>query len=296
MKRLVEHGCQDITGDLNLGGCSPHMVASGGFGNVYLAKSWDGVKLAVKCLSNLRYLDSSDNSSKLLKHTAREIYAWSKFNHPGVLPLRGIALFRGQIAMVSEWVPNGTLASYLRKGPSFDKIQLCIQAAEALEYMHARGIVHGDIKTANVLMSNDNAPLFMDFGSALVTHNPSVVFSTTSSFGFTFRYAPPEVLKNHPRSTFEADVYMFGMMVFEVLAGKVPFAGMETIAVLYAVGVKKEIPERPDISSLFRNKTLEDGLWDLLTHCWNYEPKERPSASELKKRRLNNDSELNVAA
>ncbi|KAG8717393.1 hypothetical protein FRC09_014353 [Ceratobasidium sp. 395] len=70
----------------------------------------------------------------------------------------------------------------------------------------------------------------------------------------------------------------------EVLAGEVPFAGMETIAVLYAVGVKKEVPKRPDLSSLFRNKTLEDELWDLLTHCWNYEPTGRPSASELKKR------------
>ncbi|KAG8789800.1 hypothetical protein FRC12_013180 [Ceratobasidium sp. 428] len=283
MKCLVEHGCQDITDELNSSSSSHDPIAWGGLGNVYLVELQDGTKAAVKCLSNLRHLDVSDESSKTLKRTAREIYAWSKCDHPGVLPLLGIGLFRGQVAMVSEWMTNGTLHSYLRKRLPFDQIQLCVRAAEALEYMHTQGIVHGDIKTANILMSDNNTPLFVDFGNAIVMHEPSVAFTTTTSLGITLRYTPPEILTGDTRYTREADVYTFGMMVFEIVTGHIPFPSTPSIAITYAITVKKLIPERPDLSSVIQDKALGDEFWSLLTRCWAYKPNERPSASELRK-------------
>ncbi|KAG8717006.1 hypothetical protein FRC09_014897 [Ceratobasidium sp. 395] len=67
MRHLVEHGCQDLTDDLEVGSSSGHPVARGGLGNIYHVELQDGTKVAVKCLSNLRHIDASDKTSKILK-------------------------------------------------------------------------------------------------------------------------------------------------------------------------------------------------------------------------------------
>ncbi|KAG8706658.1 hypothetical protein FRC08_000921, partial [Ceratobasidium sp. 394] len=211
---LVEHGCQDITGELDPSSISSDPIASGGSSNIYLCKLRDGTEVAVKYLFNLRSLDASNKSFKLLKHTACEIYAWSKCHHPGILPLLGMARFRGQVAVVTQWMENGTLSSFLCKHPSVDRVQLCVQLAEALEYMHTRRIVHGDIKAANILMSKDNTPLFADFGNALLTHGATLEFTATTSLGITPQYTAPEILKGDSRYSTEADIYAFGMLIF----------------------------------------------------------------------------------
>ncbi|KAG9084355.1 hypothetical protein FRC06_004113, partial [Ceratobasidium sp. 370] len=280
---LVEHGCQDITGKLDPSSISGDPIAYGGTSNIYLAKLRDGTEVAVKCLFNLRNLEASNEGFKILKRTACEIYTWSKCDHPGILRLQGMALFRGQVAVVTEWMKQGTPSSFLRKQPSFNRIQLCVQLAEALEYMHTRGIVHGDIKAANVLMSDDNTPLFTDFGNALLMHGATLQFTKTTSLGITHRYTAPEILKGDSRYSTKADIYAFAMLVLEIVTGRAPFADKSAIAIVYTVTIKRKIPGRQNLSSLFHNKTLEDELWRLLTSCWAYKPNNRPSAPRLRK-------------
>ncbi|KAG8717007.1 hypothetical protein FRC09_014898 [Ceratobasidium sp. 395] len=283
MKCLVEHGCQDITNDLDLGSASSEPIAWGGVGKIYFAKLRSGTEVAIKCLFNLGHVDKSEKNSTLLKHTAREIYTWSKCDHPGVVRMRGIALFRGQVAMVSEWMRNGSLRGFIREHPSFDRIQLCVQLAETLEYIHARKIVHGDIKPDNVLMSDDHTPLFTDFGNAFLMYEASLQFSSTT-FGTTARYAAPEVLSEaSDKPSTETDIYSFGMTVLEVVTGEVPFANYrKPISLFMAVGVRGEIPKRPDLSLIFSEKALEDEFWGLITRCWDSKPNNRPSSSELR--------------
>ncbi|KAG8785434.1 hypothetical protein FRC12_017584 [Ceratobasidium sp. 428] len=184
--------------------------------------------------------------------------------------------------MVSEWMPNGSLRSFMRKHSLFDRIQLCVQLVGTLEYLHARKIVHGDIKPDNVLMSNNHAPLFTDFGNAFLVYEASLQFLSTT-FGTTFRYAAPEVLIGvSDKPSTEADIYSFGMTVLEVVTGEVPFANYKPAQICIAVGVKGETPERPDLSLLIPKKALEDELWGLLTSCWDSKPNHRPSSSELR--------------
>ncbi|KAG9078980.1 hypothetical protein FRC06_008018, partial [Ceratobasidium sp. 370] len=227
MHCLVEHGCQDITGELDPSSVSGDPIAYGGTSNIYHAKLRDGTEVAVKCLFNLRNLEASSEGVKILKY---------------------------------------------------------VQLAEALEYMHTRGIVHGDIKAANVLMSNDNTPLFTDFGNALLMHGATLQFTKTTSLGITHRYTAPEILKGDSRYSTKADIYAFAMLVLEIVTGRAPFADKSAIAIVYTVTIKREIPGRPNLSSLFHNKTLEDELWRLLTTCWAYKPNNRPSAPRLRKR------------
>ncbi|KAG8764063.1 hypothetical protein FRC12_008299 [Ceratobasidium sp. 428] len=296
IQHLVNHGCSEITKDLDLDSCSHQLIARGGFGEVYSGKLHNGTEVAIKCLRNLQSLDRSDGSSKVLKHTAQEIYAWAKCEHPGILKFRGISRFRDQVAMVSEWMPNGSLSNYLRNEPSIDRVQLCVRLSGALEYMHRERIVHGDIKPANVLMSNNNTPLFTDFGSALLEYEASLQFTPTTTLETTLRYTAPELLnESSSKNTFKADIYAFGMMMLEIMTGQVPFPDKRPAAVCLAAA-RGEMPKRPDLSSIIPEKTLEDELWKLLTCCWAFEPNSRPSAPQLRKKlesiwnRLNSDT------
>ncbi|KAG9124773.1 hypothetical protein FRC07_010282 [Ceratobasidium sp. 392] len=282
MQHLVEHGCQDVTQEIEVNNiCVP--IAHGGSSDIYQLKLRDGTEVAVKCLRRLQDFNSSGENCKIFKRTARETYTWSKCDHPNILRIRGMALFQGQVAVVSPWMKNGTLSKFLRTHSSADRIQLCVQLAGALEYMHDSEVVHGDIKADNVVVSSDNIPLFTDFGNTFLAYEATLQFTATTSLGITPRYTAPEILKGDSRYSTEADIYAFGMMVLEIVTGQTPFAKKPLATVIYAVTVKKEIPDRPDLSALLDNKSLENELWRLLTCCWAYKPSGRPSATLLRK-------------
>ncbi|QRV98040.1 Ephrin type-A receptor 4 [Ceratobasidium sp. AG-Ba] len=272
---LIERGCLDITDKLEVSQINNRPVAWGGFGAIYRSRLQDGTLVAVKYLK----LDDADvsNGCKTLKRTAREIYAWSKCSHPGILPLYGIARIGENLAMVSPWMKRGSLRSFLRTNPSFDRFRLCLQLASALEYMHSHEIVHGDIKPDNIVVSDDNTLMFTDFGNSILGYSSTLQFTATSS-PVTLRYTAPEILTGNTMHTKEGDVYAFGMTLFETLTGEVPFANKSSIATVYPV-INGQIPNRKDF--LLKNKTMGDQLWDLLTKCWAYDPKARPSATEL---------------
>ncbi|CAE6538083.1 unnamed protein product [Rhizoctonia solani] len=94
-----------------------------------------------------------ENRKKLLKNAAKELYHWSKLRHPNTLPLMGLALFRGYISMISEWMDHGSLTDYLRKYPDVDRIALCVGICDGLCYIHEGDMVHGDLKGAPELFS-----------------------------------------------------------------------------------------------------------------------------------------------
>ncbi|CAE6440277.1 unnamed protein product, partial [Rhizoctonia solani] len=105
---LIQHGCNDITGSLELHCCHTLPLARGGLGAVYLGALKDGRPVAIKCveLFNGHDINVSEHG-KCLKRAAREIYTWSHCNHRGVLPMLGFAHFRGQIALVTPWMKAG---------------------------------------------------------------------------------------------------------------------------------------------------------------------------------------------
>ncbi|QRV98041.1 Ephrin type-A receptor 4 [Ceratobasidium sp. AG-Ba] len=275
IQHLIEHGCRDITDKLEVSRISHHPTAWGGFGTVYRSRLQNGTLVACKYLRS----DNTDVSDgcKTLKRTAREVYAWSKCNHPGILPLYGIARIDEHLAIVSPWMKHGSLSSFLRRNSSFNRFQLCLQLASALEYMHSHEIVHGDIKPDNIVVSDDGTLMFTDFGNAMLGYNVTLQFTATSS-PVTLRYTAPEILMGDSTHTKEGDVYASGMALFEMLTGEVPFANKSNIATVYPV-INGQIPDRKDF--LLQNKTIGDQLWDLLTKCWAYDPKARPSATEL---------------
>ncbi|QRV81203.1 nephrocystin-3 protein [Ceratobasidium sp. AG-Ba] len=278
--RLCSHGCLDITDQLNASTGSDIAISTGGSGNVYKVELKDGTLVAVKTMRIM--VGSSHEDEDQLMEVARELHTWSKCSHPNVLKLRGLAIFRDQIGMVSSWMHHGDLPTFLsRSPPQIDRYQLSSQICEGLVHLHDRGIVHGDLKGLNVLISNSGIPMLTDFGNSLLRNRTLEFTGTAPKNKITSRWAAPELLSGLSVYSREADVYALGMQLQETITGRVPYCDKAEEAIYHVVVVKREIPSQPE--SISSNNEYGDMLWGLLKSCWLYEPIKRPSAEAVAK-------------
>ncbi|KAG8698585.1 hypothetical protein FRC09_007160, partial [Ceratobasidium sp. 395] len=216
---------------------------------------------------------------------ARELYTWSKCRHPNVQQLLGLVMFRDQIGMIAAWESKGDMLRYLRRNPDADRckmlhmqhLQQSIQIVEGLSYLHRLGVIHGDLKGANVLISEDGSPRLADFGNA-AAQEFSLRFTQSTTGGLSPRWAAPELFKD-TKCNASADIYALGM---EALTGNIPFPEKPEHQVMYGVTVERLQPKRPEAYIPTDSKD-GDNMWSLLQQCWQYEPEKRPSAAEVQK-------------
>ncbi|KAH7334695.1 kinase-like protein [Rhizoctonia solani] len=190
---------------------------------------------------------------------------------------------------------NGSLTQHLKRNNSRGRLQFCIDLAGTVQYLHRNGIVHGDIKTDNVILSNSGDVQLVDFGSATLINYLTLHFTRTSSqLAWTVRFAAPEILlETRETHTPESDVYSLGMTILQILAGELPYARMSDVAVLVNV-IKESLPPRPTVGTIHRDRCTEDKLWELLLRCWNYNPELRPTAMEVKEALINIERESGI--
>ncbi|KAG8706811.1 hypothetical protein FRC08_000851 [Ceratobasidium sp. 394] len=275
---LGQHGCCDLSHQLDLASCTARPISRGGFSDVYFGKLNDGTPVAIKTIFILS--DAHDQERKHLKRTARELHTWSKCKHANIVELLGLAEFRGQIAMVSLWVENGDLRTYISRCPSVDRFELCIQIADGLAYLHSIGIIHGDLKGPNVLISKAGTASLIDFGNAVLGESTLQFTQTATNNGMTPRWTAPEIFAGAKHDA-ASDVYSLGMTILEAFTGKVPYTGKTDPAVISAVVNDKKVPDRPQ--EIPANFAWGDMLWNLLINCWCYAPSERPAARDVYK-------------
>ncbi|CAE6450696.1 unnamed protein product [Rhizoctonia solani] len=279
LTRLGRHGCQDITNQLDLLKFSQAAVSTGGFGDVYHGALQDGTRVGVKCLRLLVGVDD-DSVKNQLKRAARELYVWSKCKHPNILELFGVARYDNRVAMVSPWMVNGNLPWYLTRYPDADRLHLCAQIADATSFLRDNGVVHGDIKGANILISQDHIPKLTDFGSSAINKCTLEFTSTTGSPQMTLRWTAPEIFLGETKHTFEGDVYALGMTILEAFTGSAPYNGLLDVAVMRSL-MQRVHPVRPEKQLPIGNQSA-DLLWTLMTHCWDSEPNKRPFALDVR--------------
>ncbi|CAE6461572.1 unnamed protein product [Rhizoctonia solani] len=264
------------------------IVSGGGFGDIWKGQLYNGNKVAIKAwrtnaLGNCDY--------KTTKRAARELYCWSKMDHPNIHRLQGVIMLRGQyLGMVSEWMDNGNLHEYLRKYPDAGRFKLCVDIALGLEYMHSTNTVHGDLKAANVLVSSDGVARLSDFDFSVMSEMTSLVFSESSnSRSGSLRWTAPELLlveEARPRTT-QSDVYALGMTMLEIFTEDVPYPDRRTdFAVLRAV--ERGTPPTRPIDRLGDDQK-GNMMWDLLVQCWNREPGNRLSSRQVVKTLVSDD-------
>ncbi|CAE6522169.1 unnamed protein product [Rhizoctonia solani] len=275
---LGNHSCPDITQGLDLEKCSTLPVRGGGFGDVYEGLLISGQKVAIK--SARIFVSSREGFAQTTKSLARELYSWSKCKHPNVLELYGLAYFNNQIATVSPWMDNGTLPQYINQHAQSDVRNLCYQISGSVAYLHGMGVVHGDIKGANVLIADDGTPKLADFGNTILRAYSLRFTGTLDEASFSVRWTAPELLSGATNVSIEADIYALGMTILEAFTGEVPFSDKSESAVLGDVMLRRKIPTRRE-AYFPSDDAQKETLWRLLERCWDSRPRERPSAKDV---------------
>ncbi|CUA71653.1 hypothetical protein RSOLAG22IIIB_04698 [Rhizoctonia solani] len=178
---------------------------------------------------------------------------------------------------------NGSLFDHLVRKDSCNKFKFCIDLVETVEYLHGKGIIHGDIKGDNILISDNREVQLTDFGSATLTEYHTLLFTWTSpQFACSVRFTAPEILdESSKKHTIKSDIYALGMTILQILTGKLPYADDSDMRVLANV-FRKVPPPRPRFDCIVGSEYIKAKLWRLLLRCWKHNPNSRPTATQVK--------------
>jgi serine/threonine protein kinase len=163
----------------------------------------------------------------------REALAAARLNHPSILHVYDAGMAHGVYYIVMDYAPGGTLKELIRQGPMSAERAASFVApiAEALDYAHRQGLVHRDVKPTNILLTEDGRPLLTDFGIAKALYEHSQLTQSGTSIG-TPDYMAPEQIRGEPVDG-RTDIYALGIVLYEMLAGHVPFRAKTAAALLY---------------------------------------------------------------
>jgi serine/threonine-protein kinase len=204
----------------------------------------------------------------------RERSVLLRLTHPNIVRVRDLVVEGDLLALVMDLVEGPDLHRYLRENGPFTPVAaalLTAQIADALAASHADGVVHRDLKPANVLLQQYDGrmhPLLTDFGIARLADSPGL--TRTQEFVGTPAYVAPESAEGRPQTS-AVDIYGAGILLYELVTGRPPFAGSSALEVLHQ-HLNSE-PRRPS--------TIPDPLWTVIERCLSKNPDERPSATSL---------------
>ncbi|EIN03641.1 kinase-like protein [Punctularia strigosozonata HHB-11173 SS5] len=213
----------------------------------------------------------------------QEAVYWKRLVHPHIVPFLGVDPQR-PACIVSAWMDHGDVMTYISRYPSADRRQLVLDMAHGLEYMHKGNLIHGDIKSGNLLVDGSGRARLSDFGlatTALSTTSIALTAGSSANWG-TVLYMAPELLDLSVKSktlTKESDVYAFGMTAWEIFEGTQPFPDIQNIYEVLHNVVQGKRPSRPVRAE---ELGLDSFIWaTAIESCWETEPSRRPQISEV---------------
>jgi hypothetical protein len=213
-------------------------LGAGGMGEVYHARDHRlGRAVAIKVLSA-----SQDTDPERKERFAREARAIARLSHPNICTLYDVGEQNGTVFLVMELVEGETLADRLEQGPiPIDRaLSIAVQVAEALDAAHKKGVIHRDLKPSNLMLTSTGVKL-LDFGVAKLKEDTEAVGETETAWVTdretaigTLPYMAPEQIEGREIDA-RTDIFAFGVMVFEMIAGRRPFGGNTRASVMAAI-------------------------------------------------------------
>jgi serine/threonine protein kinase/Flp pilus assembly protein TadD len=226
------------------------LLGSGGMGEVYLAED---TRLRRKVALKLLPAELTANRDRLLRFE-QEARAASALNHPNILTIHEIGEAEDRRFIAAEFVDGETLRSRLLSGPLKigEALRFAEQAASAIAAAHAAGIIHRDIKPENIMLREDGLVKVLDFGLAKLTEKKTEdvdneattraqVNTQAGMILGTVAYMSPEQARGKQVDA-RTDIFSFGVVLHEVLAGKPPFEGENAIEIFGSILHKEPVP------------------------------------------------------
>ncbi|MEV8533543.1 protein kinase [Streptomyces sp. NPDC051211] len=251
-------------------------LGRGATGTVWRARQQDagqsggpGETVAIKVLK-----EELANDADIVMRFLRERSVLLRLTHPNIVRTRDLVVEGDLLALVMDLVEGPDLHKYIRENGPLTPVAaslLTAQIADALAASHADGVVHRDLKPANVLLDESDGqmrPMLTDFGIARLADSPGL--TRTHEFVGTPAYVAPESAEGRPQTS-AVDIYGAGILLYELVTGRPPFAGGTALEVLH-----RHLSEEPQ-----RPSTVPEPLWTVIERCLRKEPDERPSAESL---------------
>ncbi|KAG2118241.1 kinase-like domain-containing protein [Suillus cothurnatus] len=281
-ERDPDNHLPDLTGFVSKG--SPRPITHGSFGDVwkctYIPSNGQGLEVAVKSIR----IDvaGDDFRARLTQRLLDDFHARKQLRHENLLPLFGFSHDFGPLpAMVSPWVHNGSLTTYLEHHFTEltieQKLRIFVKTTSNSIAVHLKGVVHGDLTANNILIDSDHNAHVADHGIFTMCSK----LSGTSYIRSNVRWAAPELFEPPeneesptPPPQPAGDIYSFGCIMLQVMTGRPPYADVRSdlqVAVLISKGNKPTRPSNPHVA---------DSFWDFIEKCWS-DTGRRPSAVDV---------------
>lgn len=252
------------------------LLGRGGMGEVYLAEDTElQRRVAIKLFT--RELPPGTSGRDHLLHEAR---AASALSHPNVCTVFEVGEDNGRAYIAMEYVDGRTLDALIagRNLPAERLARYGAQIADAIAHAHLHGVIHRDLKSANVVITSDGRAKVLDFGlastnvAAADSKTRDVTSADVGGISGTLSYMAPEVLRGQPADA-RSDIWALGVILFEASTGHLPFTGETSFEV--STAVMKDSLELP--------KEISPGLRAIIQRCLEKAPGERyQSAAEVR--------------
>ena len=246
-------------------------LGSGGMGVVYRAED-----ITLHRTVALKFVpEPAAHDPKVNERLQREACTASALNHPNICTIYEVGQDAGEMFIAMEYVEGRTLAELIRQGPLPTETVLRYgrQITSALDHAHERGVIHGDLKPLNIIVTPLGEAKILDFGLAR-RHNPAEfdrkTLETVSAesglgLGGTFPYMAPEQIEGGDASA-QTDIWSFGIVLYEMAAGQRPFQGENLYLLCNSILRDSPPPVSPQVLP---------GLTTVISHCLEKEPKRR---------------------
>eukprot|EP01117_Protostelium_nocturnum_P005873 TRINITY_DN2114_c0_g3_i1.p1 TRINITY_DN2114_c0_g3~~TRINITY_DN2114_c0_g3_i1.p1 ORF type:complete len:1670 (-),score=397.19 TRINITY_DN2114_c0_g3_i1:2-5011(-) len=241
------------------------VIGEGNFGKVYDG-TWNGSTVAIKSITD-------EDDEEIARKWKDEIRLLHKMNHPNIIRLFGLVKVNARLCMVIEFAEYGSVDRYLKNPENADNmsnndlVTMIYGIAQGMSYLSHRGVIHRDLAARNLLLDAARRVKISDFGMSKESGLYEVKAKT-----IPYRWCAPEVI-HEGINTIASDVWSFGVCSWEIFSlGTTPYNSLTNQEVVEKVtgGMRLDQPSR-----------CSDNMYQILTSCWQNNPKDRPTFNQI---------------